>query len=435
MSRKAKNLERPVGVDLFAGAGGMTLGFESAGFDVLCSVEIDPIHCATHEYNFPMWSVICESVEHVSGTMIRQRSDIGNRDIDVVFGGPPCQGFSMIGKRALEDPRNSLMRDFVRIALELQPKHVVMENVSGLTVGAHRAFLEEVIQVLESAGYDTVKPYRVLDASQYGVPQRRRRLFLIASRNGETPARYPECTSTTGTSSNGDRPRLNATPTVWDAIGDLPRVDDYPELLVSDTAPVAFNQPSAYAEILRGAEIDSEDFSYPRPMDPERVTSSARTRHTPLSQQRFSSTACGETEPISRFRKLELEGYCNTLRAGTHSNKGAYTSPRPIHPTEPRCITVREAARLHSYPDWFRFHVTKWHGFRQVGNSVPPLLARAVGREIMRALGLHAVRPSVVLPLGDVALLDLNPGDAARRLGVDPCIMGTRTRATGKVVA
>src|SRR5437660_4657073 len=91
-------------------------------------------------------------------------------------------------------------------------------------------------------------------------------------------------------------------------------------------------------------------------------------------------------ESISRFLKLSPDAYCNTLRAGTASDRGAFTSPRPIHPVTPRCITVREAARLHSYPDWFRFHATKWHGFRQIGNSVPPLLALAVAREIARVL-------------------------------------------------
>ncbi len=90
-------------------------------------------------------------------------------------------------------------------------------------------------------------------------------------------------------------------------------------------------------------------------------------------QRRFLATKHGDTEPISRFHKLDPKGVCNTIRAGTASDRGAFTSPRPIHPFSPRCITVREAARLHSYPDWFRFHVTKWHGFRQIGNSVPPL--------------------------------------------------------------
>ncbi|MEL6461923.1 MAG: DNA cytosine methyltransferase, partial [Cyanobacteria bacterium J06621_15] len=134
---------RPIAVDLFAGAGGMSLGFEQAGFDVLAAVELDPIHCAIHEFNFPFWSTLCANVEKTSGEEIRESSQIKNQEIDVVFGGSPCQGFSMMGKRALDDPRNSLVFHFLRLILELKPKYFVFENVPGLTVGEHRKFLLE----------------------------------------------------------------------------------------------------------------------------------------------------------------------------------------------------------------------------------------------------------------------------------------------------
>ena len=146
--------ERPIGVDLFAGAGGMTFGFEQAGFDVLAAVEFDPIHCATHEFNFPFWSVLCKSVEETTGEEIRKFSGIGDRDIDVVFGGPPCQGFSIMGKRALDDPRNTLVQHFWRLVVELKPKFFVMENVPGLTLGKHKPFLLEIIEAFRSSGYN-----------------------------------------------------------------------------------------------------------------------------------------------------------------------------------------------------------------------------------------------------------------------------------------
>ena len=121
--------QRPIAVDLFAGVGGMTLGFEQAGFDVLASVEIDPIHCATHAYNFPMWSAICSSVTEISGKEIREKSQIGDREVDVVFGGPPCQGFSMMGKRAFDDPRNQLVSHFLRLVKELNVKYFVLSPI------------------------------------------------------------------------------------------------------------------------------------------------------------------------------------------------------------------------------------------------------------------------------------------------------------------
>jgi DNA (cytosine-5)-methyltransferase 1 len=147
-----------------------------------------------------------------------------------------------------------------------------------------------------------------------------------------------------------------------------------------------------------------------------------------LSRRRFAATAHGDTEPVSRFLKLDPDGVSNTLRAGTASDRGAFTSPRPIHPYSPRCITVREAARLHSYPDWFRFHVTKWHGFRQIGNSVPPLLARAVAAQVREALDATPSRPSAAQSLGDHALLRLDMTEAASRYDVPASVIPKRTR-------
>ena len=135
------NQKRPIAIDLFAGVGGMTLGFEQAGFDVLGSVEIDPIHCAAHHYNFPFWTTICSDISIINAKTIRNLSCIGNREIDVVFGGPPCQGFSLIGKRNPKDNRNNLIKHFIRLVIELQPKYFVIENVPGMATKNNQAFL------------------------------------------------------------------------------------------------------------------------------------------------------------------------------------------------------------------------------------------------------------------------------------------------------
>jgi DNA (cytosine-5)-methyltransferase 1 len=134
-------------------------------------------------------------------------------------------------------------------------------------------------------------------------------------------------------------------------------------------------------------------FGYRRKWDPQLLTASTRSEHTEISRRRFTSTEPGEVEPISRFLKLAPNGVCNTLRAGSDAARGAFTSPRPIHYHHPRCITVREMARLHGFPDWFRFHVTKWHGARQVGNAVPPPMARVIAGEILKATGVKPERP------------------------------------------
>jgi len=167
-----------------------------------------------------------------------------------------------------------------------------------------------------------------------------------------------------------------------------------------------------------------------RTWHPKLLTSSARTNHTEISRRRFSRTPPGSVEPISRFFKLAREGVSNTLRAGTDSARGAFTSPRPIHYERDRCITVREMARLHGFPDWFRFHKTKWHGARQVGNAVPPPLGRAIAAEFVNALGIEPSRPTETLSLGDPELLAMDMTRAGDYWGVDIPI-GKRDRKSG----
>lgn len=411
------NGHRPVGVDLFAGAGGMSLGFEQAGFDVAAAVEYDPIHCATHEFNFPDCAAICRSVADIDGDYIRKYSRIGDRNVDVLFGGAPCQGFSMIGKRALDDPRNSLVYHFVRLVVELKASYFVFENVRGLTIGQHRKFLEEIIAEFHKNGYKVREDYRVLNAANHGVPQSRQRLFLMGARKGFPLPDYPEPTHEVEDDLDPGNLFLRSTPTVWDALRDVPEADDFEELLHRDWVKARFKKPTEYSAPLRGDEEDPEDYSTPREFDRTLLTSSLRTIHTDLSKRRFLETAPGDTEPVSRFLKLDPKGLCNTIRAGTASDRGAFTSPRPIHPYSPRCITVREAARLHSYPDWFRFHVTKWHGFRQIGNSVPPLLARAVASKVREAFG-SPKKPSRPVALGEANLLSFDMSGAAAQYGV-----------------
>ncbi|MBD2496937.1 DNA cytosine methyltransferase [Nostoc sp. FACHB-280] len=407
---------RPIAVDLFAGAGGMTLGFEQAGFDVLAAVEIDPIHCATHEFNFPGCTVFCKSVEDTTGKEIRKRSKIGNREIDAVICGSPCQGFSLMGKRVFDDPRNSLVFHFHRLVLELQPKYFVMENVRGITVGEHKQILKSLISEFQTHGYQVEENYQILNAAHYGVPQSRERLFLLGARGDVNLPKYPQpITQIAKPNQSTSQNALPLSPTVWDAIGDLPEVENYAELLEKDWVFADYGKPSDYALILRGINNLADDYSCDRQFDARILSSSFRTQHTPTTIQRFQETPQGEREPISRFHKLHPAGVCNTLRAGTDRYRGSFTSPRPIHPHTPRCITVREAARLHSYPDWFRFHVTKWHGFRQVGNSVPPLLAKAVATEIIRTLNVIPIKPKFSQQLGDEKLLQLKILQATQR--------------------
>ncbi|MBS4102859.1 DNA cytosine methyltransferase [Tsukamurella paurometabola] len=425
---------RPLAVDLFAGAGGLSIGLEQAGYELAAAVEFDPIHAAVHEFNFPHGTTFCADVSKITGAQIRAESEIGDREIHLVAGGPPCQGISMIGRRAIDDPRNALLKEFVRVVLELKPRYFLMENVAGLMVGKHRQLLDEVVELFERDGtYDVVTPVKVLQAADYGTPQSRRRMILLGARKELQLPAYPEATHTPRTIKGAlpKNPKLPLSASVQDALGDLPNADDFDDLLHDDNVEnVAYGKPSEYAAKLRDSKRDRADFSRPRPHIADTLTSSARTVHTKKSIDRFAAATPGTTEAVSRFLRLHPDGICNTLRAGTASDRGAYTAPRPIHPFHPRVITVREAARLHGYPDWFRFHVTKWNGFREIGNSVPALLGRAVGAAILMADGVTPKKGKPV-KLGSSDLLYMTAGQAHDHFGLTERVIPQRDRKVG----
>ena len=422
---------RLVGVDLFAGAGGLSLGFEQAGFDVAAAVEIDPVHCAVHKFNFPDTAILPRSVDGLRGVDIRRAAGVDNRPIDCVFGGPPCQGFSLIGQRVLDDPRNRLVREFVRLVAELDARTFVFENVKGLTVGRHRQVLDELIAEFSAVGYDVRTPWRVLNAGYYGTPQNRERLILVGARKGAPLPNYPEPTTCIRDGRGVMDALLPVGPSCAEALADLPDADRFESLMTSDAvATIAYGDPSPYAAGLRCLANGAWHNGYVRDWNSAFLTSSARTLHTEISRRRFASTETGTVEPISRFFRLSEDGVSNTLRAGTDGARGAFTSPRPIHYRYARCITVREMARLHGFPDWFRFHVTKWHGARQIGNAVPPPFARAIAGFIVCALEVKPIRPKAAVALGDPALLSLDLSGAADHFGVEP-LPSRRDRKSG----
>ncbi len=193
--------QRPVAVDLFAGAGGFSLGIEQAGFDVLVAVENDPVHAATYAFNFPLTTVLCADASTLTGLAVKKAAYLAyashhppsqgwNGQIDLVFGGPPCQGFSIIGKRLVNDERNSLVFHFYRLATELNPRYFVMENVPGMAAGNHQTWLSQLKTLFRKAGYKV--QVGVLNAADCGVPQQRKRLFLIGTQVGGDSAAKPQ---------------------------------------------------------------------------------------------------------------------------------------------------------------------------------------------------------------------------------------------------
>ena len=303
--------------------------------------------------------------------------------------------------------RSTLVFELIKALEVKQPKYFLFENVKGMSIGKHKSHLDELIKEFQKIGYKVVQPYKILNAAEYGVPQDRKRLFLIGARKDQIIPEYPKPITKPRDRHCNDN-GLPESPSVADAIKDLPNISRYKKLLHSDSEYVKFKKRSEYASYLHNIKNDPEDYSIKITWDNNLLTSSLMTVHSDETKKRFKSTPNGKVEKISRFHKLKNSGISNTLRAGTTSEHGNHTAPRPIHPTQARCITVREAARLHSYPDWFRFHSTKWHGFRQVGNSVPPLLARHVASKIIDASNIKVKRGKTKIDLGDYNLLSLN---------------------------
>jgi len=331
--------------------------------------------------------------------------------VDAVVGGPPCQGFSVCGKRAEGDGRNEQLRHFVRLVVAIRPRVFAMENVAGLLEMRFDSLREGALGELRRAGYRLEGADSYINAVDFGVPQARKRVVVLGSLDSvDMPTLRPKGTLTT----------------VRDALDGLPTIRSYRALLNRDAtrlnevdAARRHSSQSPYARVLAGLDHDRNDHGYIRTWDADVITSSLRTVHQATVVQRFRRTKPGTVEPRSRLFRLSLDGVSRTLRAGTGSERGSHTSPRPIHPVHARVITVREAARLHGYPDWFRFHVTNWHGHRQVGNSVPPPLARAAGQAMLEALGVRPSTPDLVEPLGDERWLKANRLQAAAIVDAD----------------
>jgi DNA (cytosine-5)-methyltransferase 1 len=328
----------------------------------MAGVDTDSLNVQAHRKNFPDCLVLKGALADTSARELLAAAGLSSGP-DVVVGGPPCQGFSLIGKRQTTDVRNSVLLDFARLAADLNPSYIVAENVVGLTVGKALSFLERYRQILADAGFETQDPW-LLNAADFGAPQNRRRVFLVSHKRGLSSPTVPSATSS------------EYPPTVWDAIGDL-------DVVTADVLGEAgiyegeLGLASTYAAKLRVRPIEM-----PKLKSVNELTGCLLPTHSDEIRARFDKTPEGSREPISQFSRLSRTGQSTTIRAGTGSDRGSYMAARPIHPTRPRCITPREAARLHGFPDWFEFHGTRWHAFRQIGNAVPPPLGEAVARAL-----------------------------------------------------
>ena len=369
--------QRPSVIDLFAGVGGLSLGAARAGFAVAGAVERDRLALGTHKLNFPNTKHLQRDVRRLRGEWLVGELGIGRGQLAGLIGGPPCQGFSEIGLRAETDPRNGLFLHFFRLVAECRPAFFVAENVPGILRERNARVRDRALATVP-AKYTLIKPF-VVRASDYGVPTTRTRVFFV----GYDPDRVADLTPEMFLPKPGiddvrvgdalvHLPRIRADwqteEQSWRAVGELEnsqfsrRVTDFAPHGVGDKESLALYKKHRYASGFLG------------------------TLHSRTTIRRFAELAPGQSDSVSKCVRLDREGYCPTLRAGTGSDRGSYQAIRPVHPTSPRVIAPREAARLQGFPDWFQFHPTKWHSFRQIGNSVSPIVAERILKVLHRAI-------------------------------------------------
>lgn len=359
----------PIVIDVFSGVGGLSLGAARAGFRVAGAVELDDRALAAHAINFPKTAHLKRDVGGLSGEDLLLELSLKPGAIHGLIGGPPCQGFSHMGRKLADDPRNSLFSSFFRLVAELKPAFFLAENVLGLLADRNSAIRQSALSLVPSE-YCLLKPIKV-KASDYGAPTTRTRVFFI----GFDPQRVAAMT---------EDDFLPAQETkdirVADALRALPKLRPHWATEEDSWRSVGELGDSAFERRLKDfvpARVGDE--SAIRLYREKRMVSGfLGTVHTPETIERFDALRFGEVDPISKATRLDPEGYCPTLRAGTGPERGSYQAVRPVHPRSPRVISPREAARLQGFPDWFQFHPTKWHAFRQIGNSVSPIVAEAL---------------------------------------------------------
>ena len=346
-------------VDLFSGCGGFSLGAREAGFTVRAAVDNDCVLASSFPHNFPNTRLMVEDARALNGDALCSAAG-GN--IDGIIGGPPCQGFSEIGRRDPLDPRRALVQEFFRIVLEVQPAFFIMENVRGLAYLTAHCVLEAGLGLVADQ-YAILGP-RMWNAADFGAATNRSRLFVVGV--------HKDCGDSVR---DEDLSKFKCAPaTVRDAIRDLGGAVAVGERDGFDTwRLVDSHAPVAYAHALRAGNCE--------------FTGHRTTMHSAEVIARFERVPEGGRDHVGRHPRLAWDGQCPVIRAGTGTDRGSHQALRPIHPKCARVITVREAARLQGFPDAHRFHPTIWHSFRMIGNSVSPIMATVILSAIRRKLG------------------------------------------------
>ncbi len=327
--------KRFTALSFFSGGGGLDLGISLAGFDIIYANDIEENHCKTLKHNFPEAYIEAASIVDINGAEVLEK--VNRSDVDLIVGGPPCQSFSILGKRdSFSDPRGKLVFEYIRVINEVRPKAFLFENVPGLlTVNGGKDWKELKNYISEKTGYNI--HFKVLNSADYGIPQIRKRIFIVAFRDHNVQFSFPN--------------------------------------------PSFFNPEEVQKGLFKNgyspwlpAKLALEDI--------ENTSNHIKRQHGNRVRNRYKNVPQGSRDKIDRTDRIDPEKPSGTVLVGSKAGGG-----RPfIHPYEPRHITVREAARLQSFPDWYTFQSSVTWQYRAVGNAVPPKLAMLIGNQISKAL-------------------------------------------------
>jgi len=387
-------------LDTFAGAGGFSLGFQLAGAKVIGAIEIDQWASETFKFNHPDAIVMQNDITEMTDKHLLDT--FGDDRPDIILGGPPCQGFSICNKKNGDhkDLRNSLFEEFIRVGRLLEPQVMIMENVPNLIkarTASHELVIDIITSELRKIGYHV--DCKILEATDYGIPQIRKRLFVVASRT-KLAVPFPEKTHTTMRSPYFMEAHLGICPTLWDAISDLPKIDAREG---KEETEYTMPPQNDYQSILRQGAAT--------------IFNHKAMNHSKRLVERFASMSCGHStsdvpdhlRPLKRNgtefsektydqnnRRMHPDRPCHTIPASFYANF--------VHPYQNRNFTAREGARIQSFPDWYIFkgkptvvshkllhregRLEEKHlcQYNQIGNAVPPLLAKAIAQNILHQL-------------------------------------------------
>lgn len=355
---------RPRFLDLFCGIGGLSLGLTRAGMVPLGGIDAWPDALATFRLNHPGVPSLCADVAQLAVGRIEEALGLNAADVDVIAGGPPCQGFSTVGKRDADDSRNHLWRSFHRLVAQIRPRYVLIENVEGLAVMAQGGVRQRIIEEFAAVGYRMKA--RLLRAADFGVPQLRKRMFFLGWRDGEGEPHFPI-------------PTTDVPVSVAEAIFDLPP-------LGPGESRSAYERPPTTAYQAARRKGCSTLHNHQAANHPAHLVEVLR--HVPDGGNRKSIPAA--LQPASGFHNSYARLASWKPAIAVTSNMRKPSSARATHPTQHRGLTVREGLRLQSFDDDFVVLGTRTSQYLQVGNAVPPLLAFAVGAALVEAF--HSAR-------------------------------------------